>query len=71
MTNKPSLIGSLIVMAVALVLGLASGVLVSRATHTPGQDMADRIAEVDKTPAVSERRSPPLHRREDRDPLTE
>jgi Predicted integral membrane protein (DUF2269) len=71
MTNKPSFIGSLIVMAVALVLGLASGVLVSRATHTPGQDMADRIAEVDKTPAVSERRSPPLRRREDRDPLTE
>ncbi len=40
MTNKPSLIGSLIVMAVALVLGLASGVLVSRATHTRGQGMA-------------------------------
>ncbi len=70
MTNKPSLIGSLIVMAVALVLGLASGVLVSRATHTPEQDMADRIAEGDKTPApaVSERRAPPIHRREDRGP---
>ena len=40
MTNKPSLIGSLIVMAVALVLGLASGVLVSLTTHTPGQGMA-------------------------------
>jgi hypothetical protein len=39
MTNKPSLIGSLIVMAVALVLGVASGVLVSRATHTRGQGM--------------------------------
>lgn len=40
MTNKPSLIGSLIVMAVALILGVASGLLVSRATHTPGQDTA-------------------------------
>ncbi len=40
MTNKPSLIGSLIVMAVALVLGLASGVLVSRATRTRGQSVA-------------------------------
>ena len=43
MTNKPSLVGSLIVMAVALVLGLASGVLVSRTTHTPGQGMAEPI----------------------------
>jgi hypothetical protein len=34
MTTKPSLTGSLIVMAVALVLGLASGLLVSRATRT-------------------------------------
>ena len=34
MTAKPELIGSLIVMAVALVLGLASGLLFSRATHT-------------------------------------
>src|SRR6266702_6314096 len=40
MTNKPSLVGSLIVMAVALVLGLASGVLVSRATRTRGQSVA-------------------------------
>jgi len=37
MTNKPSLIGSIIVMALALVLGLASGVLVSRARRTSGQ----------------------------------
>jgi Predicted integral membrane protein (DUF2269) len=37
MTTKPSLAGSLIVMAVALALGLASGVLVSRATRTRGQ----------------------------------
>jgi hypothetical protein len=34
MATKPSLTGSLIVMAVALVLGLASGLLVSRATRT-------------------------------------
>ena len=40
MTTKPALIGSLIVMAVALVLGLASGALVSRATHTQEQDIA-------------------------------
>ena len=37
MTTKPALIGSLIVMAVALVIGLASGVLVSRATPIRGQ----------------------------------
>jgi hypothetical protein len=37
MTNKPSLLASIIVMAVALVLGLISGVLVSRVTHNPGQ----------------------------------
>jgi Predicted integral membrane protein (DUF2269) len=40
MTTKPSFIGSLIVMAVALALGLASGVLVSRATRTRGQSVA-------------------------------
>jgi hypothetical protein len=34
MTNKPELIGSLIVIAVALALGLASGLLFSRATRT-------------------------------------
>jgi predicted integral membrane protein DUF2269 len=48
MTNKPSLIGSLIVMAVALVLGVASGVLVSRATRTREQRVAtpvDRMRE--------------------------
>jgi predicted integral membrane protein DUF2269 len=43
MTNKPSLIGSLIVMAVALVLGLASGVFVSRVTGIRGQGMAEPI----------------------------
>ena len=54
MTNKPALIGSIIVMAVALVLGVASGVLVSRATRIRGQrvaaqanqERASRIAEV-------------------------
>jgi Predicted integral membrane protein (DUF2269) len=40
MTTKPDLVGSLIVMAVALVLGVASGALVSRATHTSAQDTA-------------------------------
>ena len=44
MTNKPSLIGSLIVIVVALVLGLASSALTSRATRTREQDMADPIA---------------------------
>ena len=39
MTNKPSLTGSLIVMAVALALGLVSGLLVSRATRPRGQGM--------------------------------
>lgn len=43
MTNKPSLIGSLVVMAVALVLGLVSGVLVSRATPTQRQGMTEPI----------------------------
>jgi hypothetical protein len=37
MTTKPSFAGALIVMAVALVLGLASGVLVSRVTRTQMQ----------------------------------
>jgi hypothetical protein len=41
MTTKPALIGSLIVMAVALALGLASGLLVFRATRTRGQGVAD------------------------------
>src|SRR5436305_6058391 len=34
MTTKPSLVGSLVVMAVALVLGLAWGLLISRMTPT-------------------------------------
>ena len=38
MTNKPSLVGSIITMAVALVLGLASGILASRATRIQRQN---------------------------------
>jgi len=41
MTTKPALIGSLIVMAVALALGLSSGLLVFRTTRTRGQGVAD------------------------------
>src|SRR5712691_8686439 len=40
MTTKPSLTGSLIVMTVALALGLASGLLVSRTTRTREQGVA-------------------------------
>jgi hypothetical protein len=40
MTTKPSLAGSLIVMVVALALGLASGLLVSRVTRTRWQNVA-------------------------------
>ncbi len=40
MTTKPSLTGSLIVMAVALALGLASGLLVSSRDLARGQDVA-------------------------------
>lgn len=40
MTTKPSLTGSLIVIAIALVLGLASGLLVSRAARIRGQGVA-------------------------------
>jgi Predicted integral membrane protein (DUF2269) len=40
MTTKPALIGSLIVMVAALALGLASGLLVSRATRIRGQGVA-------------------------------
>jgi Predicted integral membrane protein (DUF2269) len=42
MTNKPSLTGSLIVMVVALVLGLVSGVIVSRVTRNRGQSVTAR-----------------------------
>lgn len=47
MTNKPSLAGALIVMAVALALGLSSGVLASRAT--PSRVPLER--EADSMPA--------------------
>ena len=43
MTNKPSLPGSLIVMGVALVLGLASGMLVFRATRAREQRVATSV----------------------------
>ena len=39
MTTKPGWVGSLIVMGVALLLGLVSGVLVSRRGPLPGQGM--------------------------------
>jgi hypothetical protein len=42
MTTKPGLASSIIVMVVALVLGLASGVLVSRPRHTQGLESAAR-----------------------------
>jgi hypothetical protein len=40
MTTKPDVVGSLIVMAVALLLGLASSLLVSRMSRTPQQGTA-------------------------------
>ncbi len=40
MTTKPDVVGSLIVMAVALLIGLASSVLVSRMRRTPRQGAA-------------------------------
>jgi hypothetical protein len=45
MTTKPELVGSLIVMAVALALGLLSSVLVSRMRRTLRQEMAAQKAE--------------------------
>ena len=45
MTTKPELFGSLIVMAVALVLGLLSSLLVSRRRHAPEQGMVVQRAE--------------------------
>jgi len=46
MTTKPALMGALIVMTIALVLGVASGVLVARAMRIRGQDVA---AEANRT----------------------
>jgi Predicted integral membrane protein (DUF2269) len=44
MTTKPSFIGALIVMVVALALGLASGLLVSSATRIRGQGVAAQVS---------------------------
>ena len=45
MTTKPELVGSLIVIVVALLLGLASGVLVSRMRRAPEPGMMDQKAQ--------------------------
>ncbi len=45
MTTKPDLVGSLIVMVVALLLGLATGVLVSRMRRAPEPGMGDQKAQ--------------------------
>jgi hypothetical protein len=45
MTTKPNLVGSLIVMVVALLLGLAAGVLISRMRRAPEPRMADQRAQ--------------------------
>ena len=42
MTTKPVLLGSLIVMVVALLLGLAAGALVSRMRRAPELGMVDQ-----------------------------
>jgi len=42
MTTKPNLVGSLIVMVVALLLGLAAGALVSRMRRAPELGMVDQ-----------------------------
>ena len=45
MTTKPNLVGSLIVMVVALLLGLAAGALLSRMRRTPEPGMVDQKAQ--------------------------
>jgi len=45
MTTKPDLVGSLIVMVVALLLGLAAGALVSRMRRAPEPGMVDQKAQ--------------------------
>src|SRR6266487_4270687 len=45
MTTKPNLVGSLIVMVVALLLGLAAGVLISRMRRAPQRGMGDQRAQ--------------------------
>jgi len=49
MTTKPVLLGSLIVMVVALLLGLAAGALLSRMRRTPEPEMVDQKVQ-DKEP---------------------
>ena len=49
MTTKPALLGSLIVMVVALLLGLAAGALLSRMRRTPEPEMVDQKVQ-DKEP---------------------
>jgi uncharacterized membrane protein len=49
MTTKPALLGSLIVMVVALLLGLAAGALLSRMRLTPEPEMVDQKVQ-DKEP---------------------
>jgi hypothetical protein len=51
-TTKPNLAGSLIVMVVALLLGLAAGALVSRMRRTPELGMVDQRVR-DKEPISS------------------
>ena len=45
MTTKPDLVGSLTVMVVALLLGLAAGVLISRMRRAPEPRMVDQRAQ--------------------------
>ena len=45
MTTKPNLVGSLIVMVVALLLGLAAGGLISRMRRAPEPRMVDQRAQ--------------------------
>jgi hypothetical protein len=52
MTTKPNLVGSLVVMVVALLLGLASSLLVSRMRRTPEPGMVDQRVR-DKEPISS------------------
>ena len=49
MTNKPTLSVAILVMALALILGLASGVLVVRSTRTVTQDVAANVADTSES----------------------
>jgi hypothetical protein len=48
MITKPSLLGALLVMGIALAIGLASGLLVSRTTPAHGQNVAAEANRVSK-----------------------